>query len=200
MEIISLTNQNGLIKGEVSISEEYFNRDHFGRNVVCYRESENSFSYVGKMDVNNMRIIHLEMLLFDDQQSFDLYVNLGHDNVKFIGTLYRSVLESYSSYSSSSTNYSVDDDISWWEFGHTDEFFLKSLILLPIRLTVYIVLFLLGLFVGLPIMIILSILIIFVSFLVLFPIKTIIYIISFGHWDLFETRLLHRLRDLWGVI
>ena len=42
---------------------------------------------------------------------------------------------SSSNYSSSST--STSDNISWWEFGHSDEFFLKSLFLLPFRLIAY---------------------------------------------------------------
>ena len=90
-----------------------------------------------------------------------------------------------------------DDDISWWEFGHSNEFFLKSLLMLPIRLSVYIVLAIFSLTIGLPLMIIFSIVIILISIFILMPIKSVLYIISFGHWNFFENRFINKAKDLW---
>lgn len=86
------------------------------------------------------------------------------------------------------------------EFGHTDEFFLKSLFLLPFRLIAYAIMIPLGIgfwAIRFVYRIIASIFVILVSIIVLIPIKIILFIISFGHWDWFEERFIGRLEDIW---
>lgn len=106
-------------------------------------------------------------------------------------------------------------NLSWWEFGERDEFFIKSIILLPFRLVlspviwfistiVNVIVGIVGLAIFIPLEIIkfffkaiISILIITIS-LILLPIKIVLTIITFGYYKGFEQRFIDRLDNIWN--
>lgn len=102
---------------------------------------------------------------------------------------------------------SKNKDLSWWEFGHSDEFFLKSLVLLPFRLVLNPIFWLLGLawllVVDLPIgivkfayKIVASAFVILISIIIL-PFKLFFVLITFGYYKGFKERFIDRIDGIW---
>jgi hypothetical protein len=201
MRIQNLTSKtiNGkvYVSGTISISQDLFSRDNFGRTVTSYRKKYNDYPSVGKMDVKNMRFLHLnDMPLFDNQQEFKFYIE---PKKIFLGTLCRDGIEkTIGNYSSSKPSRS--SHLSWWEFGHKDEFFLKSLFLLPFRLIAYAIMipfwFVRKIF-TFAYRIVASIFVLVISIFILLPVKYIGFIITFGYWNGFKDRYIERLEDIW---
>ena len=114
MKIEKITSKNGYVEGIISIDQDFFNLNNRGRTVNTFREKSGEYVGVGKIDKQNMRIFNISMILFDDQQIFDFYINNGETFIH-IGALARIELEE----SRSGSNYTVNEKETkkkrkWW--------------------------------------------------------------------------------------